>query len=191
MSAGIFVIAGLGNPGDKYDGTRHNTGFRVIDLLSEKWGIPADSRKHDALCGRGVVNGVKVMLMKPQTFMNLSGKAVASAVNFHKADPSGELIVVYDDVDLPAGKLRIREGGSAGGHNGMKDIIAALGTESFTRVRIGVGARPDEWDLADWVLSRPSAEDEEAISAACRRAADAVEAVISHDAGYAMSRYNG
>ncbi len=185
------IIAGLGNPERKYEHTKHNTGFEVIDILSDKWGINADAKKHRSLEGRGTVENEKVILLKPQTYMNLSGEAVADAVGFYKADPSSELIVIYDDIDLPVGKIRIREEGSAGGHRGMKSIIEKLGTESFVRVRVGVGAKPPEWDLADWVLSGFSPEEEEIMKEARVKAADAVSALIIHDTEYVMSRYNG
>lgn len=185
------IIAGLGNPGTKYEHTRHNTGFETLDILSDKWGISIDSKKHKSLCGSGFAEGEKIFLLKPQTFMNLSGEAVADAVHFYKADPKESLIVIYDDVDLPVGKIRVRPDGSAGGHNGMKDIIEHLGTEEFTRVRVGVGARPDEWDLADWVLSGFPPEDIEPMEQARLKAAGAVEALLTHDTEHVMSMYNG
>ena len=187
----MYIIAGLGNPEKKYEHTRHNTGFEVIDILSDKWDIKVADKKHKALCGSGIIDGDKIMLMKPQTYMNASGEAIADAVSFYKTDPSSELIVIYDDIDLPVGKLRIRSEGSAGGHNGMKDIIAHLGTEAFTRVRVGVGAKPADWDLVDWVLSRFSPEDEDIMKGSRTRAAESIEAILSHDAEYAMSRFNG
>lgn len=187
----MYIIAGLGNPGGKYDHTRHNTGFEVIDILSDKWDIKVTARKHKALCGTGIVGGEKVMLMKPETFMNLSGESVKDAVDFYKSDVRDKLIVVYDDVDLPVGKLRIRPSGSAGGHNGMKDIISRIGTEDFTRVRVGVGARPEEFDLVDWVLSRFSPEDEKIMEEVRKKAADSIEDILSCGADHAMSRYNG
>lgn len=186
----MHIIAGLGNPGDRYDGTRHNTGFEVIDKLVSKYEIPMDFVKHNSFCGKGMIEGEKVVVIKPQTFMNLSGKAVADAINFYKLFPSSELIVVYDDIDLPVGKIRIRESGSAGGHNGMKDIIEKLGTGEFTRVRVGVGAKPQDWDLADWVLSHFSEEDQKIMKDARIRAAEAVAAILENDVEYAMSHYN-
>ncbi|MBQ8956553.1 MAG: aminoacyl-tRNA hydrolase [Lachnospiraceae bacterium] len=187
----MYIIAGLGNPEAKYEHTRHNTGFAVADILSDKWDIKVDAKKHGSLCGTGTVGGCRVFLMKPQTYMNLSGEAISDAVNFYKIDPSKELIVIYDDIDLPVGKMRIRPEGSAGGHNGMKDIIARLGTERFTRVRVGVGAKPEDWDLADWVLSRFSPEDEDIMKDTRKRAAESVCAILEHDTDYAMSRFNG
>ena len=187
----MHIIAGLGNPEPKYDRTRHNTGYEVLDRLVSECGIPLDYQKHDALCGKGMIEGEKVILMKPLTYMNLSGRAIADAMNFYKLFPKSELIVIYDDVDLPLGTIRIRESGSAGGHNGMKDIIEKLGTQDFVRVRVGVGAKPDEWDLVDWVLGRFTDEEEEVMKKARSRAAEAVCAILAHDAEYAMSRYNG
>lgn len=187
----MLIIAGLGNPGSEYEHTRHNTGFEVIDELVKKYGIVMDFAKHKAICGRGVIEGEKVMLMKPQTYMNSSGEAIADAVNFYKAYPEDELIVIYDDVDLPSGRIRIRESGSAGGHNGMKDIIEKLGTDTFTRLRVGVGAKPEQWDLADWVLSRFSEDERTLMKEARRKAAEAVGTIIKSGAEYAMSRYNG
>ncbi len=187
----MYIVAGLGNPGTKYEHTRHNTGFEVIDILADKWGIDMTSSKYNALCGTGIIEGEKVLLMKPMTFMNLSGESVSDAIFFYKADPSQKLVVIYDDIDLPVGKLRIRPEGSAGGHNGMKDIIARVGTDSFTRIRVGVGARPDDWDLADWVLSRFSAEDETLMKDARAKAAEAVACILSRGTVLAMSEFNG
>ena len=187
----MIIIAGLGNPGDEYERTRHNTGFEVIDELVKEYGIVLDFAKHKAICGKGIIEGEKVMLMKPQTYMNASGEAIADAVNFYKLYPNDELIVIYDDIDLPVGKIRVRESGSAGGHNGMKDIIEKLGTGEFVRVRVGVGAKPEEWDLADWVLSRFPDEEKTVMKEARKRAAGAVAAILSEGAEYAMSRYNG
>ncbi len=187
----MLIIAGLGNPDKKYEHTKHNTGFEVLDILSGRWGIRTDSKKHRSLCGTGTVEGVRLMLMKPQTYMNLSGEAIADAVNFYKADPARDLIVIYDDIDLPVGKIRIRPEGSAGGHNGMKDIISRLGTESFRRVRVGVGAKPQDRDLADWVLSGFSPDEEKIMKDVRERAAESVEAMLKDDTGLVMSRFNG
>ena len=156
----MYIIAGLGNPGSKYEKTRHNMGFRVIDLLAEKYHIDMNMKKHKAVCGTGVIEGRKVMLLKPQTFMNLSGESIREAVDFYKIDPETELIVIYDDISLAPGNLRIRKKGSAGGHNGMKNIILHLGTQVFSRIRVGVGEKPAGWDLADYVLGGFSKEDE-------------------------------
>ncbi|MCR5747329.1 MAG: aminoacyl-tRNA hydrolase [Lachnospiraceae bacterium] len=187
----MMIIAGLGNPGDEYEHTRHNTGFEVLDELVKKYDVYLDFVKHKAQCGKGIIEGEKVMLMKPQTYMNNSGEAIADAVNYYKAYPNDELIVIYDDIDLPVGKIRIRENGSAGGHNGMKDIIAKLGTDTFTRVRVGVGAKPEQWDLADWVLSRFPDEEKALMKETRKRAAEAVGEILSSGVESAMSKYNG
>ena len=147
------LIVGLGNPGTKYAGTRHNVGFSVIVGLADKYNIELSEKKHKAIYGRGMIEGEKVILAMPQTFMNLSGESVRELVDYYKCDPS-DVIVAYDDIDLAVGKLRIREKGSAGGHNGMKNIISHLGTQEFVRVRVGIGKKPDRMDLADSVLSR-------------------------------------
>ncbi len=186
----MIIIAGLGNPGDKYEHTRHNTGFEVIDELVKKYGIVLDFAKHNAICGKGIIEGEKVMLMKPQTYMNSSGEAIADAIGFYKLYPNDGLIVIYDDVDLPAGKIRVRESGSAGGHNGMKDIIEKIGTEDFVRVRVGVGAKPEEWDLADWGLSRFPEEEVSLMKEARKTAAEAVADILTNGAEHTMSQYN-
>ena len=155
----MFVIVGLGNPGKKYDNTRHNVGFMAIDALAEKYGISITEKKHKALCGTGVIEGVKVLLVKPQTYMNLSGESVAEVINFYKLDPEEEMLVMYDDISLAPGNIRVRTKGSAGGHNGIKSMIAQLGTQGFMRIKIGVGEKPSGWDLADHVLGHFSDED--------------------------------
>ena len=148
----MYVIAGLGNPGSKYEKTRHNVGFQVIDRLASKYHIDMNTKKHKAICGTGVIEGVKVLLVKPQTFMNLSGESIREVVDFYKVDPETEFLVIYDDISLAPGHLRIRKKGSAGGHNGIKNIILHLGTQVFPRVRVGVGEKPEGYDLADYVL---------------------------------------
>ena len=154
----MYVIAGLGNPGSKYEKTRHNVGFQVIDRLASKYHIDMNTKKHKAICGTGVIEGVKVLLVKPQTFMNLSGESIREAVDYYKIDPE-DIIVIYDDISLEPGQLRIRLKGSAGGHNGIKNIIAHAGTQNFMRIKVGVGAKPEGWDLADHVLGRFKEED--------------------------------
>ena len=186
----MFIIAGLGNPSKKYEGTRHNAGFEVIARISEKYNISVDTKKHLALTGKGIIENQKVLLVKPQTYMNLSGESIRSAVDFYKADAAGELIVIYDDVALAPGQLRIREKGSAGGHNGMKNIIACLGTQEFTRIRVGVGEKPDGYDLADYVLGHFTRAEREQMEEGYDRAADAVRLILSGDTGAAMSIYN-
>lgn len=186
----MFIIAGLGNPSRQYEGTRHNVGFDVIDRISEKYNIPVDTKKHLALTGKGIIEGQKVILVKPQTFMNLSGESIRSVLDFYKADPSHELLVIYDDVNLDTGQLRIREKGSAGGHNGMKNIIAHLGTQEFPRIRVGVGEKPSGYDLADYVLGHFSKAEQAQMEEGFDRTADAVRMILSGDMGGAMSMYN-
>lgn len=186
----MYIIVGLGNPTSKYDKTRHNVGFDTIDTLADKFSININNAKHKALCGSGLINGEKVLLVKPQTFMNLSGEAVVDAVNFYKCDPSTELIVIYDDISMEPGRLRLREKGSAGGHNGIKNIILHLGSENFRRIKIGVGAKPDGWDLADFVLSRFPPSERKLIDDAVSRACDAIVATVNEDFVKAMNLYN-
>ena len=186
----MYIIAGLGNPTAKYEHTRHNVGFDVIDVLAEKYNIKVTEKKHRALCGTGVIGGEKVLLVKPQTFMNLSGESIAAILNFYKLDPARQLIVIYDDINLAPGKLRIRKKGSAGGHNGIKNIIACTGTQEFMRIRVGVGEKPQDWDLADYVLSCFSREERAAVEDAMTDAADAAELMIRGQADAAMNKYN-
>ena len=147
----MLVIVGLGNPDDKYQGTRHNVGFDVIDLLAEKYNIAVDTKKHRAYIGKGIIGGQKVILAKPQTYMNLSGESVRSLVEYYKVDPETELLIIFDDISLDVGQLRIRKKGSAGGHNGIKNIIANLGTSVFQRIKVGVGEKPKGYDLAEGI----------------------------------------
>ena len=183
------IVAGLGNPGAAYAGTRHNMGFEVIDILSEKSGISVDTRKHKALIGKGVIGGDKVILAKPQTYMNLSGESLREIMDYYKAQPE-DLIVIYDDISLEPGQLRIRTKGSAGGHNGIKSILQHLGTEEFLRIKVGVGEKPPRMDLADYVLGRMGGEDREAVREAQERAAEAVSVLLEDGAEAAMNRYN-
>ena len=149
----MYIIAGLGNPTAQYEGTRHNVGFDVIDALADKYNISVDGRKNRAFIGKGIIEGQKVILVKPQTYMNLSGESIRGILDYYKIDEEEELIVVYDDISLDVGQIRIRKKGSAGGHNGMKNIIAHLGHNVFKRVKVGVGEKPKQFDLADYVLS--------------------------------------
>lgn len=185
------IIAGLGNPTKEYEGTRHNIGFSVIDKLADKYNISMNEKKHKAICGKGMIEGEKVILLKPQTYMNLSGESVVDAVNFYKVDPEEDVIIIYDDIDLDVGKLRIRAKGSAGGHNGMKNIIAHLGTQVFPRIRVGVGAKPKDWDLADYVLGRFPKEELPEIEAGRKTACEAVKIIVSQGVEAAMNRING
>ena len=190
-SGGIsWLVVFLGNPGTKYEMTRHNAGFMAGDAMAKAQGAAINRSRFMALTGTCDIGGETVMLMKPQTFMNLSGEAVAQAVSFYKLAPD-HVIVVSDEVALPIGKLRIRTKGSAGGHNGLKNIIALLGTDQFPRIRIGVGAAPHpDYDMADWVLSSFKGKDAEDILAAAARAAEAVECYITKGADRAMNLYN-
>ena len=186
----MFLIVGLGNPTKQYEKTRHNIGFDVMDALADKYNISISENKHKALCGKGVIEGMKVVLAKPQTYMNLSGESVAELVNYYKLDPESELIVVFDDISLEPGKIRIRKKGSAGGHNGIKNIIAQLGTQNFQRVKVGVGEKPKGWDLADYVLGHFSKEDRGLVDDALKRVAGAVELMVQGEVDQAMNQFN-
>lgn len=186
----MYLIAGLGNPGKQYERTRHNMGFDTVDELVDRHRIPGSGIQHKAMYGKGMIAGEKVILAKPLTYMNLSGDSVREFINYYKIDPETELIVIYDDIDLEPGQLRIRKQGSAGGHNGIKDIIRQLGTEKFLRIKVGVGAKPKGWDLADHVLGRFSTEDRKFVDEAIEKAAKAVDIMISQGADAAMNEYN-
>ena len=186
----MFIIAGLGNPTLRYDGTRHNVGFEVIDTLADKYNIAVETRKSRALIGKGIIAGQKVILVKPQTYMNLSGESIGALADYYKIDEENELLVIYDDVSLDVGQLRIRRKGSAGGHNGIKNIIAHLGTDVFPRIKVGVGEKPKGYDLADYVLGHFSGEDREIMRESYRKAADAVEMILEGDLSGAMNTYN-
>jgi len=186
----MFIVAGLGNPGAKYHGTRHNIGFYTVELFAAAHGIVLNKVRHKALIGEGRIGDEKVIVAEPQTYMNLSGESLLDLKNFYKADPS-RIIVVYDDIDLDVGVLRIRPSGSAGTHNGMRSVIYQLQTEGFPRVRIGVGRPPEGWDLADYVLSRFAAEEIEPVKDACSRAVQGIELIITKGTADAMSRFNG
>lgn len=190
-AAGVtWLVVGLGNMGDEYEGTRHNVGFEVIDLLAERLDIPVQRLKFKALTNTATLGGGKVLLMKPVTYMNLSGEAVEQAAAFYKTPPE-RVIILSDEVALAPGKLRLRPSGSAGGHNGLKSIIARLHSDQFPRIRIGVGQKPHpDYDMADWVLSRPQGDDRKAIDEAVSRAADAVETLIKEGMDKAMNKYN-
>ena len=186
----MYIIAGLGNPGKQYEHTRHNVGFDTLDKLAEKYHISIDNQKHKAVCGSGYIEGQKVILVKPQTYMNLSGESLREIIDFYKLDPAEELIVIYDDISLDPGQLRIRLKGSAGGHNGMKNIIAHLGTQEFPRIKVGVGAKPPQMDLADYVLSRFGAEEQKVMDEAFGEAAEAAVMMMTTGAERAMNHYN-
>lgn len=186
----MYLIVGLGNPGRQYEKTRHNMGFDTIDYLVEKHNIGQSGVKFNAMFGKGIIGGERVILAKPLSFMNLSGGPVQELASYFKVDPETELIVIYDDIDLEPGQLRLRKQGSAGGHNGMKDIIRRLGTEKFYRIKVGVGAKPKGWDLADYVLGRFSDSERKMIDESIRDAGDAVELILSQGIDGAMNRYN-
>lgn len=187
----MFLIVGLGNPGRQYEHTRHNVGFDVMDALADKYNISISEKKHRALCGKGVIGGQKVVLAKPQTYMNLSGESVAELLHYYKLDPESEMLVIFDDISLAPGGIRIRKKGSAGGHNGIKNIIAQTGTQNFMRVKVGVGEKPKGWDLADHVLGRFDAADRERVEAAIGDAVAATELVLSGEIDAAMNEFNG
>lgn len=186
----MYIIVGLGNPGRKYENTRHNVGFMAIDELAGKHRIAVSEKKHKAEIGKGIIGGEKAILVKPQTFMNLSGESVREIIDYYKIEEKTELIVISDDVSLDVGALRIRKKGSAGGHNGLKNIILHLGHDEFQRIKIGVGKKPDDYDLADYVLGHFSKDDSGQIAESARRAADAVEAIITDGADSAMNQFN-
>ena len=186
----MYIIAGLGNPTQQYDHTRHNIGFDTITYLAARYHITMNTKKFQAICGTGVIEGQKVLLLKPQTYMNLSGNSIGEAVNFYKLDPATEVIVIYDDIALEPGYIRVRKKGSAGGHNGIKDIIAHLGTQEFQRIRVGVGEKPKDYDLAAYVLGHFAAEDRKKVEEAIAQAADAVELMVQDRADEAMNLYN-
>ena len=186
----MYIIAGLGNPTKEYEGTRHNVGFDVIDRLSERYNIDVTMEKHRALIGKGMIAGQKVILVKPQTYMNLSGESIRSVIDYYKVDPETELLVIYDDISLGVGQLRIRAKGSAGGHNGIKNIIANLGTDVFPRIKIGVGEKPKKYDLADYVLGHFSKEDRELMEDGYDRADHAVGMILNGEIEAAMNQYN-
>ena len=186
----MFVIVGLGNPGKKYDNTRHNAGFIAIDALADKYGISITEKKHKALCGSGVIEGNKVVLIKPQTFMNLSGESVRAVMDFYKIDPEEDMLVIYDDISLAPGNIRIRKKGSAGGHNGIKSIIAHAGTQNFMRIKVGVGEKPSGWDLADYVLGHFSDEDHAKLKEAMPDIIQATTLMVQGDVDKAMNDFN-
>ncbi len=186
----MYLIAGLGNPKTEYKNTRHNIGFDVIDVLADQYNIVTEIRKHRAFCGKGFIGNKKVVLAMPQTFMNLSGESIREIVNYYRIDVEKELIVIYDDIDLDVGQLRIRQKGSAGGHNGMKSVVGQLKTESFTRIRMGVGGKPKGYDLADYVLGHFSKAEREVMDESIIKATQAVRVIIEDGVDMAMNRFN-
>lgn len=186
----MYIIAGLGNPDKQYENTRHNVGFDAVDVLAEKYDIAVTARKHRAYCGKGIINGQKVVLMKPQTYMNLSGESLRAAVEYYKVDPTEELLVLFDDISLAPGQIRIRRKGSAGGHNGIKNIIANLNTQDFARIKIGVGEKPKQMDLVDYVLGPFSKAERELVDEAIGRTIEAVDIILGETIDKAMNQYN-
>ena len=191
-SGGVsWLLVCLGNPGDKYENTRHNVGYMVADEVAERQNKPVQRLKFKALTNTLTISGEKVLVMKPITYMNLSGEAVRQAADFYKIPPE-RVLVVSDDTALPVGKLRIRVKGSAGGHNGLKSIIQHLGTDQFPRLRVGVGEKPHpDYDLADWVLGKLQGEDKKAVDSAVKRAADAIECILAEGIDRGMGKFNG
>jgi PTH1 family peptidyl-tRNA hydrolase len=185
----LNIIIGLGNPGPRYDNTRHNVGFDTIDFISGKYGIKVTKLKHKALIGEGIMEGERVLLAKPQTFMNLSGESVREIMEWYKI-PSHHMILVYDDIDLPLGKIRVRAKGSSGTHNGMRSVIYQMQTDEFPRVRIGIGKPVEGWELADYVLGRFSPEDRKIVDESVLNAADAVSLIVKSGIISAMNKYN-
>lgn len=185
----MYIIVGLGNPDREHQATRHNIGWDAITRLSDDFNIPLNSRKHKAICGSGMIEGEKVLLAQPLTYMNLSGLCVRELVDYYKISLD-QLIVIYDDINLEPGQLRIRKKGSAGGQKGMKSIIEQLGTDEFARIRIGIGDKPPGWDLADYVLSRFTSEEQPVIRKALKNASDACRLIISSGIDAAMNKYN-
>jgi PTH1 family peptidyl-tRNA hydrolase len=186
-----WLVVGLGNPGREYEKTRHNAGFRALDLLADNLGCKVDRLKFQGLYGQVNHDGRKIFLLKPQTYMNLSGRSVLQLSSYFNIPPQ-RIIVMFDDISLEPGRLRIRADGSAGGHNGIKSIIAEIGSQAFPRIKIGVGAKPNpNFDLANWVLSTFSANEEKALTVSVKNAADAALAVIDHGVPEAANRFNG
>ena len=185
----MYIIAGLGNPGKKYEHTRHNVGFDVMDVLAEKYNIRMDEKKYKAICGKGMIGSEKVVLVKPQTFMNLSGESIAEAVNFYKVDPASELLVIFDDISLAPGRIRIRKKGSAGGHNGIKSIQAHIKSQEFDRIRIGID-KDARIPTVDWVLGKIRKEDAQAYQESIEQAAKAAVFALQHSFADAMNQFN-
>lgn len=186
----VFIIVGLGNPGKEYAHTRHNVGFEVTDLLAARWGVSLTKKRARGLLAETEAAGRRVILCQPQTYMNLSGECVSELLHWYRC-PADHLLVIYDDIDLPAGKLRVRKNGSAGTHNGMRSIIGCISTQEFPRLRIGTGACPPDWDLKDWVLSRYApGEEANAMAEAFRAGADCAEDWVANGIEHAMQGYN-
>lgn len=185
----MYIIVGLGNPGREYENTRHNTGFIAIDKLANKYNIEISKEKHKALIGTGLIEGEKVILVKPQTFMNLSGESVREVINFYKEEVKN-FIVIFDDIDLPIGTIRIKERGSAGTHNGVKSLVHELGTQEFKRIKVGVGSPSGKMDLVSYVLGKFSNEEFKEIEISTNKVVNAIETIIKEGVAKAMNEYN-
>ena len=186
----MYIIVGLGNPTKKYEKTRHNVGFDAIDFLSDKYQILVNQKFGKAFIGKGTIEGKKVLLVKPQTYMNLSGQSVAELLSYYKEEPAKSLLVLHDDISLQPGNIRIRMKGSAGGHNGMKSLIALIGTQEFTRIRIGVGDKPDRMDLADYVLGHFTKAERKEVEESLFKASEAVKYIVQEMPETAMNQFN-
>ena len=186
----MFIIAGLGNPGREYENTRHNIGFLVIDDIAKKYQITMLERKHKAVIGKGYIDGHKVVMVKPLTYMNQSGESIRQATDYYKVDVTTQLVVVSDDISLDVGQLRIRKKGSAGGHNGLKNIILHLGSENFIRIRMGVSDKPQGYDLKDYVLGHFTDKEKKVLEETSGKAAEAIRMILQGDVDGAMNRYN-
>lgn len=186
----MFIIVGLGNPKRKYENTRHNVGFMCIDEIAKEYNIDVIECKNKALIGKGYIGTNKVILVKPQTFMNLSGESVREIVNYYKVDEKTQLVVIYDDVSMPLGQLRIRKKGSAGGHNGIKNIILHLGHDTFLRIKVGIGEKPDGYDLADYVLGHFNTEEKKIMDDDTKKVCKAIELIIEDKIDAAMNQFN-
>lgn len=186
----MYIIVGLGNPKKEYANTRHNIGFDVIDVIGKNANINVLEKKHKAIIGKGYISGQKVILAKPQTYMNLSGESVRELIDYYKVDETFELIVIADDVSLEVGQIRIRPKGSAGGHNGLKNIISHLGHDNFIRIKMGVGEKPKKYDLADYVLGHFTKAEREIMDETCEKVFHAIELTIQEDVDTAMNQFN-
>ena len=186
----MYIIVGLGNPTKQYDNTRHNIGFMTIDELADKYNISVTTIQHKARIGKGVIEGRKVILAQPLTYMNLSGESVRELADYYKVDPTSEVIIISDDIELPPGYIRVRPKGSAGGHNGLKNIIQHLGTQEFVRVRVGVGEKPKKMDLAEYVLGHFASNEKDAIADGISQAIDAIKIIMDGEIDKAMNQFN-
>jgi len=186
----MYIVAGLGNPGKKYENSRHNIGFDVINVIANQESIGVLEKKHKAVIGKGYLEGQKTVLAKPYTYMNLSGESIREICQYYKVDETWQLIVIADDVSLEPGQIRIRKKGSAGGHNGLKNIIAQLGHDEFIRIKMGVGEKPKGYDLADYVLEHFTDKERVIMTEAAKKAAEAVRLIICENVDAAMNRFN-